>query len=337
MTKALVAVAAFALLLAPLVQGHASPDPLNVDQHLLADDTSDAYSAYDGFDLQDLYVREGHFDDQDGLVFRMVIYGGFSPAKIASQLHLDMAITAAGTDSTFRISSSDGLAWDGDGKVLESSLEAEDDGAIAGALQWFIPLADLGVGRNDTVGPFVWKNFADADLRDIAPGGTPIPGTNGAAELPETATGPSTVKKETITLQGTGGYTATSVKRAGETYEVAVENLITPIGQHIMLVLPDAAGWTIDRVDTNAKVVEVGQHPTFVFTGKADSTAKPFQIEVVTDLGGREVLTITPTAAPGEAPVEDGGAGNETPGEDSPVGLWLAPLALAAAFVQKRR
>ncbi len=333
MTKALVAVAAFALLLSPLAQAHASPNPLNVDQHLLADDSTDAYLAYDGFDLQDLYVREGYVNDANGLIFRMVIYGGFGPVTAASQLHLDISMDAGAGAQTFRVSTNDGLAWTSDvATIMESSLE-EDEGAIAGALQVFVPLSAIGANINDTVGSFVWKNFADADLRDIAPGGHPVPGTNGAAILEAT----STVKKESITLQGPQGYTSTTIKRTGDAFELAVENLITPVGQHIMLFLPDAPGWSIDRTDTNAKVVEVGQHPTFAFTATSDEGAKPFNIEVLSDLGGREVLTIVPLAEDPAAPAP-GSTNTPTGGEkESPGGLWLAPMALLAAIALRRR
>lgn len=334
---------ALALLAVPLAQAHASPTPIDVDEHLLDDDTSDDYALYDGFDLQDLFVRESFVDGQEGLTFRMIIYGGPAPASAASTFDIALDIDAAGTTHTYSWASSDGLTWTGDGTVLESSLEmspveyGQAFDVVSGSLQVFVPLSELGVSLGDTVGPFAWRTSVDGDLRDVAPGGRPVPGTNGGQVLD----GPSTIKAETLTLDGPIGYTKTSVSRDGDAITLKVENLITVIGQHIVLEIPDPAGWTIDRTNTNVEPVEPGTHPEFGFTATPTEGAEAFTFDVLSDLGGRETLTIAPPG--GDSMPEhdhgdhDHGDGDAPAGEDSPSPLWLVGAALAAAVIARRQ
>lgn len=341
MTKRLLALTA--LLLVPLAQGHASPDPLDNEVHLLADDTDDSYAFYDGFDLQDLYIREA-YDRQakeNGLMFRMVVYGGFGPAKLASTLHLDLGLEAGGTQHSFRISSTDGLEWEGDMKVVESSLEVEDGGAVAGSIQAWVSDSALGVGLGDPVGGFVWSSYADDDIRDVAPGGRFVPGTGGTGTIDAA----STVVTESIALAGPQGYTRSTVSAAANgTVTVTVENLISVIGQHIVLTVPEQAGWETRLLNVEPRAVEPGIHPSFTFHVEEAPDEGDLVLELTTDLGGYEAIQV-PTSkfarnTDGSVDPDAEGPDDTTPnGKDSPLGLpvLLGTLTLALVATRRRR
>lgn len=331
------ALLAVLLSLSAPAQAHASPDPLDVEVQLLADDTDDAYAFYDGYDLQDLYVREAYLRQtgESGLVFRMIVYGGFAPAPAAQELHLDVAMTAGGSERTFRISSGDGANWTGDALVVESSFQAAEPAGLEGSVQVFVPYSDLGMGVNGTVSDFRWLSYADGDLRDVAPGGRPVPGTGGEAEIP----GESRVTTESIALAGPVGYTETRIEGEGYNVTLAVQNRISVTGQHILVDVPtDAPGWQVEAVDLDARSVEPGEHPAFTLRAQADPGAAPLEIVVTTDLGGRETVTLEPAAAPqpgdgtGGTPAEEDG--EESPG--LPLVLAIGTLAMLAWTVQRR-
>ncbi len=341
MTKRLVVLTV--LLLAPLAQGHASPDPLDNEVHLLADDTDDSYAYYDGFDLQDLYVREA-YDRQageDGLMFRMIIYGGFGPAKIANNLHLDLSFSAGGSAHDYRISSTDGVDWEGNIKVAESSLMTEPTGTVEGSLQVWVANSELGIGVGDTVSDFVWSSYADEDIRDVAPGGRFIPGTGGAGAID----GASTVVTGDITIALPHGYTRSTVSAAANgTVTVTVENLISVIGQHIILTVPEQTGWVTRLINVEPRAVEPGTNPKFTFHVQEAPKDGDLILELTTDLGGHEAITV-PTSK--FARQDDGKVNVEAdtpedvpaPGKDSPLGapVMIAALALALVAAARRR
>lgn len=335
-------VAALAL---PTAQAHASPDPLETEVHLLADDTDDSYALYDGYDIQDLYVREVSFPDHgDGIVFRLYLYGGFGPAPVASQMHADFTVEGPGGVETVRITSSDGATWSGDAPVLEEEFEATEDGTgLQGYVQVFLGLNDLGASVGDSLSGFQVATYADDDLRDISPGGRPIPGTNGAVMAPGDT---SSVVTESLALQGPVGYTRSSLGVDDGTVTVTTQNLITVVGQHITLAVDAPAGWDITLPAEPGIAVEPGEHPMFDLSASAAPGSAPAVLEVRSDLGGLEILELTADRVPASGD-DDGGAAGDDPGDegptadpsnDTPLPVLPAALAvLAAAALLRRR
>ncbi len=322
------------ILLAPMGQAHASPDPLEVEQHLLDDDIDDSYSQYDGFDIQDVYLREASFADRgDGVVVRVFLYGGFGPQAIASSLPLEVDITAGGSVHTLTASTSDGTTWTGS-SILEQEME-DEDGQAQGYLQLFASYTDLGVNVGDTIGPFEVRTYADADLRDVAPGGRPVPGTNGEVMVPAD----DSTKKDSITLAGPTGYTETTITVMDNKVRVAIQNEIAAVGQHIMMNVDAPTGWTINPTTFSPAVVEPGQHPAYIFDATAAAESGDATITIRTDLGGLEVLTLSAGDVPatGSEPTPADPDPQEPDNVDTPMPLWTLVVALGAVAAAMRR
>lgn len=331
-------------LTASVAQAHASPDPLETEVHVLADDTDDSYALYDGFDIQDLYVREASFPDLgDGIVLRVYLYGGFGPTPTASEMQVDFTVTGPAGDSTARIVSTDGATWSGDAPILEEEFEPTEEGAGSqGYVQVFMDLDDLGAATGDDLSGFTVATYADDDLRDISPGGRPVPGTDGAVMAPGDT---SEVLLETLTLQGPVGYTSSSlaIDEAGAV-TVTTQNRISTVGQHIVLAVQSPAGWDITLPSEPGVAVEAGEHPTFRFTASATPGSDPAQVHVRSDLGGLEILELsadrvpvpddpaTPTGPDGEGP----DATDPSNGTPLPVLPVLAALVAVASLLRRR-
>jgi hypothetical protein len=328
---AAVASVLLALLMAPLAAGHASPNPLDVETHILADDTDDSYALYDGYDIQDVYVREASLGGglEPGLVFRIYLYGGFGPAKVAGSLHIDVRLENGGSVQTMRASTTDGAVWTGGAAVVEQEFEPAEAGVgVQGYVQLLVPYAALGVGPGDTLGAFEVRTYADGDLRDVAPGGRPIPGTGGAVIQP----GTSERVVDSIVLTGPVGYTRSTLQATGPHVTVTVENLITVAAHHILISIPEQPGWTISGLDVEGVSAEPGTNPTFHFNATAPAGTAPLQLSVRTDTGGDEPLTMA------AADVTQTTTTSQTQGKSSPgAPLWLIACAGLALLALRRR
>lgn len=323
------------LLVAPTIQAHASPDPLEVEEHLIDDDVDDSYGQYDGFDIQDVYVREASLDDLgDGLVFRIYLYGGFAEPAVASSLPLELDVTAAGSVHTLAVDTSDGTSWTGT-SIVEQEME-DENGQTQGYLQLFASYSALSVEVGDAVGPFAVRTYADDDLRDIAPGGRPVPGTLGHVIVP----GDGVTVKDSITLEGAVGYTQSTLTTDNGQVRVSVQNQIAVTGQHISLHVDDPAGWTIDPETFSPAVVEPGQHPIFTFQATAEPDSADATITVRTDLGGLETFSLAAGDIPppsSQGGPEPNGPGDDPDNKDTPMALWPFILALVGVAVMRRR
>ncbi|MHB1260118.1 MAG: hypothetical protein ACYC2H_00235 [Thermoplasmatota archaeon] len=323
--------------LLPGVQAHAAPDPLDNETHLLADGGDDTYAYTGGLDLQDLFAREAWYRprEAEGVVFRMIVYGSASPGGAGGPLRLTLDWNAPSGTGSLALSSPDGLTYTAEGAdLVEQSMEAEGS-AVQGSVQVFVPYTALGAERGQAIDGLAWRSWVGEDLRDVAPGGRPVPGSQGTLMVEEE----STVVTPALALSGPRGYTRSAASLEDGAVVVNVQNLITTTGQHILVELPDdVPGWTLGEPDPAAATVGPGQHPSFRFTATPGGGATPLTVHVTTDLGGREALVIeVPTAESGEGPTtqtvaDDQGGGKDAPG--LPPGMLLA--ALAAALLVRR-
>lgn len=340
MTKTALALAALALAVAAMpAQAHASPDPLDNEVHLLADGGDDTYAATGGLDLQDLFAREAWLPSaqEDGVVFRMVVYGSTGPGGVASPLGLALAWESPQGARSLTLASQDGLNYTAQGAtVLEAALEREGQ-AIQGSVQVFVPASALGAARGEALSAFLWTSSVGDDVRDIAPGGRPVPGTQGQLATPEE----SAVVTAELPLAGPQGYTRSTAAREEGGFRIKVQNLITVTGQHIHLDVPDVDGWDLRDPQPAAAVSAAGEHPEFFLPAVAGRDAQEFTVFVLSDLGGREPIVLEPGTAP-SAPPQDGGAGapdgDRSAGRGVPAGpVALAAVAAAAAVATRRR
>ncbi len=292
MTKnALLALLALGFIVLP-VQGHASPTPLDNEIHILTDETSDGFAYYDGFDIQDIFIREAYVRDLDqtGVVLRAIIYGGFGAAPVANQMRLEFQLTSPGGEQQFTIATSDGLNWTGDATVLEVGMEPTETGiGTQGSVQVFVPYSQIGVAPEDNLSAFRVVSYADSDPRDVTPGGYYLPGTG--QELP----GDGAAMRDSYTISGPTGYTQTAVSREQARYRIDVTNLISVVGQHIAVETVASAGWDVTVEGEPAVAVEPGIHPRFILEANSAPDASPLVLAVTSELGGRELLTIAPS------------------------------------------
>lgn len=324
-------------LLAPAATAHTSPAILDVEEQVLLDEADDAYYVTDGYDLFDLYVREAYWSafDQEGLVFRIGLYGGFGPAGGAgpaavSHLHIDLELAAGGDEHTYRFTTPDDAQWSGDAPVLHHEVEP-DLGGVSGQLLVFVPYAELGVAPGDTVSDIRLASYADERVVDEAPGGmNPVGG-------PQAPVGDSVRFIEEYPLRGPVGYTWTDASVADADVHFDVGNNITTSDQHLFLEPGD--GWQVEPVTPWAAEVEAEEDVRFTLR-VLEAGDDPLRVDVVTDTGGRETLYLAQAGdgfdvARGEPPaVQDDGA----PAQESPgllAGAAVAALVLVA-LVRRR-
>ncbi|HUR25022.1 MAG TPA: hypothetical protein VM327_03285 [Candidatus Thermoplasmatota archaeon] len=326
------------LLLLPTAQAHAAPDPLDNEVHLLADGGDDTYAYTGGLDLQDLFAREAwHRPTRaEGVIFRMIVYGSVGPAGAGGPLRLTLDWESPGGGGSLALSSTDGTTYTAEGATLvEASMESEGS-AVQGSIQVFVPSAALGAGRGQSIEGWAWSSWVGEDLRDVAPGGKPLPGSQGAVMAPEE----STTVTPSLALQGPRGYTRSAAAMEEGAIRIGVQNLITTTGQHIMVELPaETPGWTLGEPEPAGVAVNAGEHPSFQLTATAGNEAGPLTLYVTSDLGGREAIVIQAGApsSPDSPANGDTNAPSGEAGKDSPGLPFIALLGLLAIVVSVRR
>lgn len=273
-------------LVAPPAAAHAAEEPLSIETHVLDDEGEDAFYWYDGYDLFNLFVREAYWEplDQEGLIFRFTLYGGFGPAPTADALHIDVGVEGG---NMLRVSTTDDQAWSGDMTVVFQDIVADAPPftGYTAKLQTFASYEALGVAKGDTLGPLMMASYAGADLVDVAPGGFFIPGSGGNAEVPAE----SQRLVDELPLTGPSGYTITQGAVQDGLVTFNVENPLETIGQHVKVVPLSRSGWNVLVEGPSQASVDGGQSATFVLNVTVGPDAnEPLPVAILTDVGGRE-------------------------------------------------
>lgn len=330
------------LALAPAAQSHAAPDPLENEVHLLADEGEDAFYWYDGYDLYNLFVREAHWQPtgEDGLIFRYTLYGGFSEAPAANELHTDITVSGPDGPTTLRMTTENDRNWTG--QLTLVNLNVTEDSlpytGVTAKIQAFVPYSALNVSVGDVISQATMASLADDDLRDIAPGGIFLPMSGGMAEVPAE----SLRVTDEVPLVGPTTYFDATTAVQGSTLTVTIENAFEASGQHVGVVPGDVPGWTAESLTPMAASIDGGESVTMELNlSAAPETTAPLPIEVHSDLGGREVLYIgingTELMVADQAETLTVNAVQE-PQESPGLGVVLASLStLGAALVARRR
>ncbi len=316
-----------ALVLMPLAQAHGTPTVLDVEVQIIEDETNDATYLLDGYDLQSLHVRQVHWRQAgtDGLMFRVIASGGtVTPAAGPSAIEVDVDI--GGGVETYRFETSDDSSWSGDLEVIEENNVAGESGETVANFQFLLPTP--GIQPDTEISGFAMRSYSGDQMVDAAPGGLYGP----AGEIPNS--GSSTIK-DSIAWEGPIGYTETTVTRTETGATLDVANRITVSGQHITARVGDADGWAASIVGDLAASVDASQGLTFDLRIDAIG-AGPLQIDILTDVGGREVLILPGQADDPEQPLPPGQTTEAPPEEESPA-LPLGILLLGLLALARRR
>lgn len=339
---------ALAILLAAAVptDAHAVFEASELEIHVLNDEGSDAIEAYGGYDVQDLFIGFAHDATVgsgpagDGFYVRLELYGLMEnsppvPGQVWT-VTVTMGTPAGPLERT--ISTSDGVTLTSDFQSLLYEIEtAERSTHVQRA---FISYASANLAPGQAIGPFTVESRVGDDLRDIAPGGIPVPGTNGAVTYPDPLQidGRGELVSSVILESPTVYVQVTATPVAPGNFTIDVQSALTGGEQHILVVPRAVEGWTYTlHGPTNAAVPANG---TLSFTLEATlpGGAGPLELEVMTDVGGRYPIILD---ANGTLTLANGASVHApmAPAKESPVPAFaaLAALALALALRTKRK
>ncbi len=343
-----------ALLVAALptpAAAHGVNEAQELETDLINDEGSDMIEPYGGYDINELYIGFAHTDKVgkgeagDGLYLRIELYGNVgSTMTVPTQSPWSITVKATGPNGTFShtLSTTDGQGFTGDFDDIITATDATTHEVHV--QRAFLSFAHAGLKPGDELKDFIVESRVGNDLRDVAPGGIPAPGTNGAASYPDPTAIPGQGRLVSgVTLRNPTGYVQ---MRAAEEhlshdgqahYNVTVHSLLKKGGQHITLLALEDAGWTYTLSGKTGGPVGPSGNLTFSIDAQVDGPTQPLVLEVRTDVGGRTLVSLQPG---GLLTIQDGGG--IAPGRDggsalSPaVGPLLALGLLAAAALARR-
>lgn len=338
---AVVFLALVASAMVPTVAGHAAPQPLANEVHVLEDDAQDEFYWYDGYDLHHLHVREAYWKSMNhtGLVFRFTLYGGFAPGEVSNALHIDLSAVGPDGNKTVRFTTPDDTNWSSpQGMVLFSEI-TEDEAPYTGVtarLQVLVPYEVFGAEPGDTLEEISMRSYADDDLRDAAPGGIFVPGSGGAAEVPVE----STRHVDALELTGPSGYIDVETATDGTEATFAIENKLGN-GQHVSIETTPTPGWNVSHGGFSQASLDANDSVSFLVNATTTPAATaPLPVHIYTDLGGHRTyyLGVNGTTLQHGLEAASVDVAPEQPSNESPgpaVGGLLA--VLGAALVAARR
>ena len=336
----LLALLALGLAAVP-AQAHGTFEAQELEIQVLSDEGSDAIEPYGGYDINAAFLGSAYDPALGDTVYvRLEAYGEISEATATMPWSLVVTYTANGASHEHRMSTTDGLTFEHDFATLTTEYEAEEHSLhvqratlVNGAPKPGQPLTDLTV-----------RSYWGDDLRDIAPGGIPVPFSGGAADLvdPTAIPGEGRLVEAPVPppVSAYFGPLAASLTESDEAreYLLNVANGLSNGGQHVVLgVAGEAPGWDIQLGDLPQVILEGAGSGDIVFRATPiDPAAAPAVLELTSDIGGRTTLELradgslhTAEAALVEpAPVEP---------KKSPSASLAAMLALAAVAAARRR
>jgi MYXO-CTERM domain-containing protein len=327
---------------------HSVYEAAELEIHVVNDEGSDLIEAYGGYDIQDAFVGFAHEpalgvgDAGDGFYVRLELYGSRAESFVpqgAANWSVAVTMRLGDAETTRQVWSTDGTTFGHDFDGLLFEVEERDT---------HIQRAFLSYGRNGlapgaSVSIVRIESRVDGDLRDVAPGGIPVPGTDGAREYEDPgALEGRGVLADNVTLAGPEVYLdvvhASAIPCGADAtgpcgHEVTVATTLTAGSQHVFVRPRPGAALEV-RMPPGEPVVAPNGTLTFQVV---PTSAGEAAFDVVTDVGGRMGFTVTANGALAgpagilvEAPPE--------PPEESPapvLGL-LGAVAVAAALRRRR-
>ncbi|MEK6975461.1 MAG: hypothetical protein AABY18_03865 [Candidatus Thermoplasmatota archaeon] len=314
-------------LAAPATQAHGTYEASELEIHVLDDEGSDTVEIYGGYDVQDAFLGSAYVEGLGPAVYvRLELYGAHAQHTAIMPWRVEVSYTYAGAAYVHSLSTTDGATfthdfagWQAEVEPAERTLHVQRAFLSQGAPVPGQPITDLTV-----------RSFWGDDLRDVAPGGLPVPGTGGAAEYPDPTAiaGQGRLVETPVPSPVDAYFGAVTATRNGPAVALAVANGLSKGGQHIHLRLPaDAPGWTFAN-GTDQVILDANRTTgTLSFVATPADGAGPAIIALEGDTGGWLELELRPDGSLHTRGVEVLGATPPEPPMESPSFTTLATLA----------
>ncbi len=313
--------------------------------HVINDEGTDAIEPYGGYDITEVFVGFAHDASVgqdaagDGFYVRLELYGDRNEAFVpALDAEWSVAVTFEmdGAPFTRSLRTTDGTTFAGDFDSLLVQVEGRD----THILRAFVAYEKLGVAPGQILKVTQVESRVDGDLRDVAPGGIPVPGTNGAAMYPDATAIPGRgILVESITLVAPDGYVRIRLQAPAEgVYEITVQSALAKGGQHIFIRPAATEGWTYAVNGTSAGEVAANGTLTFRLEATPSGATDALRMNILTDVGGRSQLILD---VDGTISAPGGVSAKPTPQTpvESPAGGLIAVsfgLLLGAGILRRR-
>lgn len=328
------ALLALTLLLAALpAQAHGVYEAQALEVHVLDDEGSDAIEAYGGYDIQDLFIGSQYQNGTEGVYVRLELYGSHAQATATMPWRVEVHYLVDGKPYSHILSTTDGATFTHDFACLQAEFEAEEHTLHVqramlsnGAPRPGVPLDGLEV-----------RSYWGTDLRDVAPGGIPVPGLGGAAEYPEPTAiaGEGRLVEHPVAAPVDAYFGAVTAQRNGTTLALSIANGLTG-GQHVHLAPLAADGWTV-AIEPGQRVLDGNATGEFLIDATPAPGAAPLVLEALSDVGGRLLVELHEDGSVHARDAEVLAATPPAPAKESPGPLFVATgLALLVAVLRRR-
>lgn len=323
------------LLLAPPGTGHSVFEAQELELHVINDEGTDAIDAYGGYDITEVFLGGIHHDGAPAMYLRIELYGGPDAVTGLVPWTVTARFTTPNGPAERFLSTLDGTTFVTDFDHLDVEVEGTD----VRVHRAVVLLDAVGLAQGAALADLVVESRHGDDLRDIAPGRIPVPGTNGALlyDDPLQIDGQGRIIDAPaipLSSQYVGDVRA---HRDGTTYVVEVQNGLRLGGQHLFLrPASDDPAWSVE-VDVGAVELEANATGTFrVRAEPVEAAAEPLRLLILSDVGGRDEVEIHPNGAVTRGERTLLGAATAAV-ESPPATMGVALVALVALAVMHRR
>ncbi|MEK6984895.1 MAG: hypothetical protein AABX89_00735 [Candidatus Thermoplasmatota archaeon] len=322
----------------PPASAHGVVEANELEMYLLSDEGTDSIEPYGGFDINAIFIGFAHDPSVgsgaagDGFYLRAELYGLMAESLAVGQgtWTVTFTITTPQGPVERTLTTTDGVAFSSDFDSL--LVEVETDSRSTSVLRAFTSFASVGIKPGDAIGVSLVESRKDGDLRDVAPGGIPIPGTNGLLFYEDpTAIADEGVNVASVPAQGPGIYLIPSARATGPgAYIILATSALKDGGQHVYVQPRNVAGWTYTLGGTTFASIPAKGSLEFTLDADLGSGNGPLELDIFTDVGGRLPLTLQPdgTLTVGDLVVSaEQAASVASPGVGPLLGLALLGLA----------
>jgi hypothetical protein len=290
--------AALTLALPAPAFAHGVFEASELELHVLSDEGTDSIEPYGGYDINELFVGFAHDPAigagpaGDGVYLRAEVYGlPENGAPVPGQTwSLRFTFETPGGALERTISTTDAKTFTSDFDSLLAEVDAAE--RATHFQRAFISYEAAGLKPGDSIGSFKVESRVNGDLRDVAPGGIPVPGSNGAATFPDPLAIPGKgALAESVQLVGPEQYVKVALQPLPDgSFNVTLRSALTKGGQHVFVQPGATEGWTY-RLDgaTSAPLAANGTLAFRLTATPANATA-PLRLDLLTDVGGRAEL-----------------------------------------------
>ncbi len=284
-----IALLAMSALMVPSVTAHGALELNEFDTYAISDFEGQEDSfPWEGFEIWDIYAGDGYLaaEDSHGVYFKGNFAGDGTLRPSGSQeWTLRFNFDVAG-ESFERTIVHDGVDVTSDFEMLEWQIA---DGNVFQVNAW-VPV-------NESEGAAIENLFVlssvDGDPRDIAPGGiySPETGEEVPVAAPESGVFPAMGEGrivETVPLTGSEKFLDVALEQEGTAFTFTVTNPLLDQGQHFS-ARAVASNWTVAGIPAPTSIDGGGSTEfTLTLVAPADGLVEPLQVDLLSDIGGRE-------------------------------------------------